>query len=254
MWFAEHEPEVLSGSAHLLFPKDYLTFRLTGWLGSDFSDASNSLLLDVRNGEWDVSIASTLGLDAVPLPVLTDSTAVVGRVSREGAAWSGLPEGVPVAAGAGDSIAAALGARALHPFGGPPYLPFVAWAKRAEPVRESPLGILIHPDYGLWHAYRGALAFKERLDLPPPDRRPHPCDSCVDKPCLSACPVAAFSPGGYEVDACAGHIAAAAGRDCLDLGCRARRACPIGRKWWYEADQAAFHMAAFLRARQMAAA
>src|SRR4030095_137820 len=48
------------------------------------------------------------------------------------------------------------------------------WAMRAEAVAPSPLGILIHPDYGLWHAYRGALAFAERLALPPRGARPLP--------------------------------------------------------------------------------
>ena len=83
-------------------------------------------------------------------------------------------------------LAGRIGAEALFPFGGPPYLPFVRWAKRAEPVAESPLGMLIHPDYGLWHAYRGALAFAEVLDLPPRADRPRPCDTCAGRPCLSA--------------------------------------------------------------------
>ena len=152
------------------------------------------------------------------------------------------------------ALAESLNAEALYPFGGPPYLPFIAWAKRAESVRESPLGMLIHPDHGLWHAYRGALALAERIDLPPPDTRPVPCDTCTDKPCLSACPVSAFSEQGYDVVACAEHIAAPAGRDCLDLGCRARRACPVGQSAQYDAAQAGFHMAAFLRARRVEAA
>lgn len=141
-------------------------------------------------------------------------------------------------------------AAALFPFGGPPYLPFIPWAKRAEPVAESPLGILIHPDYGLWHAYRGGLAFAERISLPPRDARPRPCESCADKPCLTACPVGAFTGERYEVAACVKHISTVAGQDCMDLGCRARRACPVGRRYAYEPRQARFHMDAFLRARQ----
>ncbi|GMQ77036.1 MAG: 4Fe-4S dicluster domain-containing protein [Gammaproteobacteria bacterium] len=66
-------------------------------------------------------------------------------------------------------LAAELGAEALFPFGGPPYLPFLRWAQRAEAVHPSPIGPLIHPDYGLWHAYRGALAFAQSIDLPPAD-------------------------------------------------------------------------------------
>jgi hypothetical protein len=147
-------------------------------------------------------------------------------------------------------LADALGAIALFPFGGPPHLPFQRWAMRAEPVAPSPLGILIHPDHGLWHAYRGVLAFAERLDLKPPDRRPRPCDSCADRPCLSACPAGAFTGARYDVPRCLAHIAAPAGQDCMGRGCRARLACPIGRTLAYSSDQAHFHMAAFLGARQ----
>lgn len=147
------------------------------------------------------------------------------------------------------AAAADIGATPLYPFGGPPHLPFQRWAQRAEPVYASPLGVLIHPDYGLWHAYRGALAFAERLELPPRDDRPRPCESCADKPCLSACPVEAFAPEGYDVPLCITHIAAPAGADCMDLGCRARRACPVGRDFIYEPASAAFHMTAFRRAQ-----
>lgn len=147
------------------------------------------------------------------------------------------------------ALAEELGAEALFPFTGPPYRPFIAWAKRAEAVTESPLGMLIHPDYGLWHAYRGALAFAEPLDLPAKDARPSPCLTCQDKPCLSACPIDAFSGTAYDVAACVEHISTAAGLDCLDSACRARRACPIGREYLYDAAQARFHMDAFLRAR-----
>jgi len=58
-------------------------------------------------------------------------------------------------------------ARAVFPGDGPPYWPFQRWAMVAEALHASPLGILIHPDYGLWHGYRGALLFSQRLDLPP---------------------------------------------------------------------------------------
>jgi hypothetical protein len=147
------------------------------------------------------------------------------------------------------SLAGQVGATPLFPFGGPPFLPFQRWAQRAEPVHPSPLGLLIHPDHGLWHAYRGALAFAARLALPPPDTRPSPCDSCADKPCLSTCPVGAFGSEGYDVPACAGHLRTSDGQDCIDLGCRARRACPVGVAACYAPDQAEFHMQAFGRAQ-----
>ncbi len=147
-------------------------------------------------------------------------------------------------------IAAAVGASAVYPFGPPPFFPFQRWAQRAEDVHPSPLGILIHPDYGLWHAYRAALCFEIRLDLPSAAARPSPCAECAEKPCLSTCPVGAFTvEDGYDVPACAAHLRRPAGEDCMRLGCRARRACPVGTGFTYLEEQAAFHMAAFEAAR-----
>ena len=114
--------------------------------------------------------------------------------------------------------------------------------------------MLIHPDYGLWHAYRGALALAERLALPLRDSRPGPCESCAHKPCLAACPVGAFTAAGYDVAACAEHISVAAGAHCMERSCRARRACPIGLDLAYGPAHGRFHMAAFLKSRRGAAA
>jgi len=146
-------------------------------------------------------------------------------------------------------VAASVGATALFPFGGPPHLPFQRWAQRVEPVHPSPVGVLIHPDFGLWHAYRGALAFSQSLELPQPDTRPSPCDSCADRPCLSACPVNAFDGETYDVPACVGHITGPDSGDCMGRGCAARRACPIGTDYVYAPAQAGFHMRAFTGAQ-----
>jgi hypothetical protein len=147
------------------------------------------------------------------------------------------------------AIVERFGAGVLFPFGGPPHYPFQRWAQRAEPVKPSPLGILIHPDYGLWHAYRGALLLGERLDWEGSGSKASPCDSCPDRPCLSHCPVDAFSAQGYDVAACVGHIRGRSGEACLSGGCLAREACPAGSAYRYEAAHKAFHMAAFLSAR-----
>ena len=148
-----------------------------------------------------------------------------------------------------EALARELGAGALFPFGGPPFWPFQQWARRAEPVHPSPIGILIHPRYGLWHSYRGALGFREALDIPELTDVPSPCESCSGRWCLKTCPVGAFSSTGYDVAACAGHLQSAAGADCMDGGCRARRACPVGAEYAYGHEQANFIMRAFLRAR-----
>ncbi len=149
-----------------------------------------------------------------------------------------------------EPIAGRFGGAAMFPGGGPPFQPFIAWAQRAGPVTQSAIGMLIHPDYGLWHAYRGALALPDRLALPSPDMRPRPCDSCADKPCLSTCPVDAFKPSGYDMPACIGFLESPPGTECASQGCAARRACPVGREHIYEPAQAAFHMAAFVKANR----
>jgi hypothetical protein len=146
-------------------------------------------------------------------------------------------------------VASGSGARVLLP--SEPW-PFLRWAHRAGGVHPSPIGILIDPDFGLWHAYRGALAFAERLGLFVPDARPSPCSSCADQPCLTTCPVDAFSAGAYDVEACVGHVGSPDGSACLLEGCLARRACPVAPAARYEPAQARFHMEAFLRARRSA--
>lgn len=152
------------------------------------------------------------------------------------------------------AIAGELGATPVFPFDGPPYPPFQRWALKAGGVFPSPIGPLIHPEFGLWHAYRGALAFAEKLALPAPPPAASPCDSCAAKPCLTTCPVSAFTvgtapPARYDVPTCVAHVISAAGTDCLGDGCLARRACPVGRAYAYGPEQARFHMRKFLAAQ-----
>jgi hypothetical protein len=144
------------------------------------------------------------------------------------------------------AIALRVGAAAAFPFARP-YLPFQRWAQRAQACHPSPLGLLIHPDYGLWHGYRGALLFPVELALPPPDLRASPCADCRERPCLGACPVGAFAAGTYDVPACVRHLAAAPDSACNDAGCLARHACPVGGAYRYTPEQARFHMRAFLQ-------
>jgi hypothetical protein len=181
---------------------------------------------------------------------------LAGTAGRDG--WDAFAASGEAADGAGhpldrwsrrviEAVARDLGALALFPFGGPPFWPFQQWARRAESVHPSPIGVLIHPVYGLWHSYRGALGFSEALAISEPEAAPSPCETCVERPCLCACPVGAFSPAGYDVAACVGHLKSPAGADCMELGCRARRVCPVGAEHAYGPEQASFHMRAFLR-------
>jgi ferredoxin-like protein FixX len=144
------------------------------------------------------------------------------------------------------AVAVKFGAIAVFP-SDRPYLPFQQWAMRAEGLRPSPLGILIHPQYGLWQAFRGALLFDRALDFASGGPQHHPCDDCQDKPCLSACPVNAFAGDGYNVVRCRSHLASGEGNECLKGGCLARRACPVGCEQAYNAPQMRFHMKAFAK-------
>ena len=146
--------------------------------------------------------------------------------------------------------AADLEARVMFPFDGPPYLPFQKWAQRAAPVFASPIGAFVHAEYGLWHAYRGAFVFDDRLDLPPGKRQRNPCEACPDKACLSACPMQAFKPDGYDVAACVSHLTSDAGGDCMNRGCQSRHACPVGQNYAPTSEQARFHMDRFVAKRR----
>jgi ferredoxin len=141
-------------------------------------------------------------------------------------------------------VAQAFGAHAVSP-SDKPYLPFQQWAVRAEGLKPSPLGILMHPQYGLWQAYRGALLFEDEIALPEQGEAIHLCDACVEKPCLKSCPVDAYSPEGFAYQACLAHVRGANGEPCRSGGCLDRNACPYGTEYSYPPDVQAFHMAAF---------
>lgn len=139
------------------------------------------------------------------------------------------------------ALAVSLGAQPLFPFGGPPYAPFIAWAKRSGLAWGSPVGMLVHATAGLFISYRGALALRDRIDLPP--ALPRPCATCA-APCLTACPVSALTSAGYDLPRCHAYLDTKAGAECLTRGCAVRRACPVGAMARTEA-QSAFHMATF---------
>ena len=109
-WLAEHEPRTYSAARWALQPKDWVRARLTGEFHAEPSDASASLLYDVPGDRWDLEVVSALGLEVSLLaPLLPSAGAPAGRLRAEAAAELGLPAGIPVAAGAADTAAAALG-------------------------------------------------------------------------------------------------------------------------------------------------
>lgn len=141
------------------------------------------------------------------------------------------------------TIACSLGAKALFPFGGPPYHPFQSWAMRSGRCWESPVRLLVHTSQGLLVSFRGALALREALDPPVPLAKP--CDTCAEKPCLTACPPAALTSAGYDVPACHEFLDTPQGSPCLNGGCLTRRACPVSQAYARVKEQSAYHMRRF---------
>ncbi|MCD6405361.1 MAG: xylulokinase [Planctomycetes bacterium] len=108
-WIQKHEPDSWARTRRILLPKDYIRLRLAGEYATDVADASGMLLLDVRKRDWSDEILSFLNVDRRLLPRLYESPDVTGAVTAEAAAATGLAEGTPVVAGAGDQAAAAVG-------------------------------------------------------------------------------------------------------------------------------------------------
>ena len=149
-----------------------------------------------------------------------------------------------------EQVAKAIGASAIYPFEGPPYYPFLQWAKRAEPLSHSPMGLMIHSNYGLWHSYRfGLLLSEAKAPDTPGISVESPCLNCDGQPCLHRCPVDAFSNGGYDVDSCAAYLRQTSDARCHQEGCLARLACPVGDAYRYDTAQHTFHLRAFLGTR-----
>ncbi len=115
IWVREHEPKLWSRFRSFLLPKDYVRFRLTGERATDVADASGTLLLDVAHRRWSDSMLDSLHIEKSCLPALYESPQVTGSVSQKAAAETGLREGTPVVAGAGDQAAGAVGMGIVRP-------------------------------------------------------------------------------------------------------------------------------------------
>jgi len=141
-----------------------------------------------------------------------------------------------------DSIAGQNKCTALYPFGGEPYKPFFSWALRSGSVWSSPVHLAVHKDKGLFVSFRGALAVNQSKKNN--QSFENPCTKCP-APCLSACPVDAFTEVGYDVVTCKDHISSLDSSNCKSLGCNTRRACPVGANF-RSFEQSSFHMEKFL--------
>lgn len=172
-------------------------------------------------GYWPHLTAQPEWLDGRPDPVDRWSRRVIGRLACD------------------------VGGKAYFPFGGPPHHPFYQWALRSGRAWASPVTLLVHDRAGLLVSYRGAIALRDRIDLPAPPQKP--CDACPDQPCRTACPATALSSTGYDVPACHRLLDQPAGEDCLSSGCAARRACPLSLAYGRLPIHSAYHMGHFHR-------
>lgn len=103
-WLKVHDPDLYEKTWKFVLSKDYINYRLTGELATDWSEASGSFLMDAKTKTWSPELAGYLELDVVKLPEVRASSEVVGRITAEAAELTGLAEGTPVVVGAGDML------------------------------------------------------------------------------------------------------------------------------------------------------
>jgi len=109
LWVRRHEPRVYERTAQILLPKDYVRYRLTGEFATEVSDASGTLLLDVKRRRWSKELLGLLHIDPALLPTVYESPEVTGVLTKEAARACGLVPGIPVVGGGGDQAAGAVG-------------------------------------------------------------------------------------------------------------------------------------------------
>jgi len=113
LWVQENEPKVYARVKHVLLPKDYVRFKLTGEYALDKADGSGTVLFDLKSRNWSVEILEKLGIDQAWMPPTFEGPEFTGSVTLEAAAATGLKVGTPVAAGGGDQSAGAVGVGAV---------------------------------------------------------------------------------------------------------------------------------------------
>lgn len=155
LWTRTHEPELFSKIAHILCPKDYVRYRLTGEFAIDVQEASGTLLLDVAHRYWSKEVCEAAGVQPSWLPKLYESPEVCAHVSDRAAALTGLKAGTPVSAGAGDQGAGAVGMGILSPGSVSATIGTsgVVFAATAAPTKDPKgrLHTFCHAVPGLWH-------------------------------------------------------------------------------------------------------
>ena len=115
LWVKENEPDVFAKVRHVLLPKDYVRFKLTGEYAMDKADGAGTVLFDLKLRDWSDEVLSTLDIPRVWMPKTFEGTEFTGSISEEAAALTGLKVGTPVVAGGGDQAAGAVGVGAVEP-------------------------------------------------------------------------------------------------------------------------------------------
>jgi xylulokinase len=115
LWVAQHEPEIYARARHVLLPKDYLRYCLTGEFAMDKADGAGTVLFDLKARDWSAEVLAALEILPAWMPPTFEGPQVTGRVASEAAAATGLKAGTPVVAGGGDQSAQAVGVGAVEP-------------------------------------------------------------------------------------------------------------------------------------------
>ncbi|MBI3151949.1 MAG: xylulokinase [Chloroflexi bacterium] len=114
LWVQEHEPEIWERTRHILLPKDYVRYKLTGKFGMDKADGAGTILFDLAKRDWSAEVLSALDIPAAYLPPTGEGTDVTGELTEAAAQQLGLPAGIPVFGGGGDQAASAVGTGAVR--------------------------------------------------------------------------------------------------------------------------------------------
>jgi len=115
LWVQEHEPQVYAKARHILLPKDYIRYKLTGAFGMDVADGAGTILFDLKQRTWSPEVLQALGIPSEWLPPTYEGPEITGTVTPEAAALTGLKAGTPVVAGGGDQAAQAVGVGCVRP-------------------------------------------------------------------------------------------------------------------------------------------
>ena len=127
LWIQRHQPELYARAHQFLQAKDYAAYKLTGVFATDYCDASGTNLFDLARRDWALDMVEAIGLDPRKLPPVYPSTTVIGRVTPQAAAETGLLAGTPVVIGGGDGGCATVGAGSVQPGDAYNYIGSSSW-------------------------------------------------------------------------------------------------------------------------------